>query len=330
MDDHYFLSVLAVLAEKPERIKRLFISEQTNIQGVFGVMLTKNGARKEVIVDDFIPCLNQAPVFGRSDGKDVWVMLIEKAWAKVHGSYDRIIGGNCHMTLRDLTGAPSYEFESRDDDTWFRIREAVDRGYITMAGAAFDDLEERKKLKRLGISVDYTYGIIDVHEVDGKDGARHKLVKLRNPWCSFRWKGNWSHESASWTQEAKEQVRLNPGMDHDSFWMAYEEFKFYFSRITLCKYVDSYAFSYSNIKINPNGYHLVKLNVRQGQTSFTIATSQKDERCMPRNSGYQYKNVKMIVVRSFRNKDGLEMIEYMGGCKTFQERDSYIELKNSP
>ena len=30
IDDHYFLSVVAALTEKPERLKRLFVSEQVN------------------------------------------------------------------------------------------------------------------------------------------------------------------------------------------------------------------------------------------------------------------------------------------------------------
>jgi len=33
---------------------------------------------------------------------------MEKAWAKIHGSFQRIEGGQAHLTMRDLTGAPSY------------------------------------------------------------------------------------------------------------------------------------------------------------------------------------------------------------------------------
>jgi hypothetical protein len=34
-------------------------------------------------------------------------VLLEKAWAKLHGSYDNIIGGYVSEALHDLTGAPT-------------------------------------------------------------------------------------------------------------------------------------------------------------------------------------------------------------------------------
>lgn len=46
-------------------------------------------------------------------------MLIEKAYAKAYGSYQRIEGGNPAIALRDLTGAP---YENKDsltcDEFW--------------------------------------------------------------------------------------------------------------------------------------------------------------------------------------------------------------------
>ena len=39
------------------------------------------------------------------------MILIEKAWAKLHGNYQSIILGNFYETIRDLTGAPSYLYK---------------------------------------------------------------------------------------------------------------------------------------------------------------------------------------------------------------------------
>ena len=33
---------------------------------------------------------------------------MEKVWAKIHGSYDRIVSGKVFNCLRDLTGAPGF------------------------------------------------------------------------------------------------------------------------------------------------------------------------------------------------------------------------------
>jgi hypothetical protein len=60
---------------------------------LFGIWTFINGEKKQVLLDSYFPCKAQKPVFSRAKGKELWVMLIEKAWAKGHGSYERIITG---------------------------------------------------------------------------------------------------------------------------------------------------------------------------------------------------------------------------------------------
>ena len=48
------------------------------------------------------------PKFSKGNGPELWVIIFEKAWAKIHGSYDRIVSGTVYLTLRDLTGAPGF------------------------------------------------------------------------------------------------------------------------------------------------------------------------------------------------------------------------------
>jgi hypothetical protein len=49
-------------------------------------------------------------------------LIIEKVWAKLHGDFVRIIAGLPHNTFRDLTGAPSYMYETDREDLWDIIK----------------------------------------------------------------------------------------------------------------------------------------------------------------------------------------------------------------
>jgi calpain-15 len=52
-----------------------------------------------VLVDDYFPCYPDGhpsapgPCFSRTKGHELWVLILEKAWAKLHGSYQNIISG---------------------------------------------------------------------------------------------------------------------------------------------------------------------------------------------------------------------------------------------
>jgi hypothetical protein len=115
-------------------VRNLFVSDKLQKEGIYAVRMYKNGEEQEVVIDDYIPCKDGEPIFSRSNDKELWVMLLEKAWAKLHSSYHRIIGGQAHLTLRDLTGAPSYEFETKDEDAWDKILSADMSNYIMAAG----------------------------------------------------------------------------------------------------------------------------------------------------------------------------------------------------
>lgn len=118
LGDCYFLSCLSVLAEKPERIKKLFVDSRPSKFGLYAVKFFKNGEEREIVIDDYIPCYRGEPAFSKSNGDELWVILLEKAWAKVHGSYERIEAGFAENVLRDLTGAPTKVIET-DEETLF-------------------------------------------------------------------------------------------------------------------------------------------------------------------------------------------------------------------
>jgi calpain-15 len=88
LGDEWFLSALAMLCERPALIERLFITREINNIGVYRVRICKNGEWVTVTVDDLIPCYPQgAPLFSKGSLSEIWVMILEKAYAKLHKSY---------------------------------------------------------------------------------------------------------------------------------------------------------------------------------------------------------------------------------------------------
>jgi hypothetical protein len=66
-----------------------------------------------VILDEYFPIniVSGKPAFNSTFSKALWVMLLEKAYAKVHGGYYNIHSGLSREALRDLTGAPTYNID---------------------------------------------------------------------------------------------------------------------------------------------------------------------------------------------------------------------------
>ncbi|CAN0504747.1 unnamed protein product, partial [Ectocarpus sp. 8 AP-2014] len=74
--------------------------------GIFCARLCADGVWKEYVLDDFFPCLSSYPERGRGSdsggggpclsrahGPALWVSMLEKAYARVVGSYSAALGG---------------------------------------------------------------------------------------------------------------------------------------------------------------------------------------------------------------------------------------------
>jgi calpain-15 len=89
-------------------IEKLFVNKVANQEGIYRVRLCKNGEWQQVTVDDYFPCTESGvPVFTVTEGNDLWIMILEKAFAKLAGSYLALRGGFAHEGLQDLTGCPT-------------------------------------------------------------------------------------------------------------------------------------------------------------------------------------------------------------------------------
>ena len=96
------------MEEKCHYIKRIFNESDAQKTGIYGVYLCVDGEFQMVVVDDMIPCLgeDQGPSFSKANGDELWVLLLEKAYAKIYGTYEKINNGMSGKAINDLTGAP--------------------------------------------------------------------------------------------------------------------------------------------------------------------------------------------------------------------------------
>jgi hypothetical protein len=97
LGDCYFLTVLGAAANESDEtlISSCFYASELNASGAMLVALYINGQREWVLLDDFIPAYSYGrPAFVHSKQVgEIWPCLLEKAWAKVHGSYARVESG---------------------------------------------------------------------------------------------------------------------------------------------------------------------------------------------------------------------------------------------
>lgn len=67
-------------------------------------------------LDQYIPYYDKQPAFSRSGQDELWVILLEKAWAKLYTSYRRIEAGYGEEPLHDLTGAPTRQIGFKNNN----------------------------------------------------------------------------------------------------------------------------------------------------------------------------------------------------------------------
>ena len=265
----YFLSSIASLAESSDRVKAMFLTKEVNEAGIYAMKFYINGEPKIIVVDDYFPyCTHKDDwAFSRSSSeREIWVLLLEKAWAKVYGSYQRIEAGTTGEALPALTGAPS-EFVFHKDVTdreafWKKMRDADLKNYIiATAVSSSHQGKTATDMKNVGLVDAHAYSLISTHDI-GYQAGRLRLLKIRNPWGFKEWQGDWSDKSTKWIQQIKEQVGFEDKED-GVFFISYEDYLNFFYITTLCKYNEESDLSVMEDQHAPGKYCVQKFTIEK-------------------------------------------------------------------
>lgn len=87
------------------------MTKEINSAGIYMVVFYLNGSQTPIIVDDHLPIKrNGSPAFATCRDGEIWVSILEKAWAKLHGTYARTEGGLPCFAASHISGVPSESF----------------------------------------------------------------------------------------------------------------------------------------------------------------------------------------------------------------------------
>ncbi|XP_072478865.1 calpain-3 isoform X4 [Notamacropus eugenii] len=241
LGDCWFLAAIACLTLNERLLFRVIPHDQTfteNYAGIFHFQFWRYGDWVDVVIDDCLPTYNNQLVFTKSNHRnEFWSALLEKAYAKLHGSYEALKGGNTTEAMEDFTGGVTEFFEIKDAprDMYKIMKKAIERG--SLMGCSIDTIVPVQYETRMacGLVKGHAYSVTGLEETTFK-GEKVKLVRLRNPWGQVEWNGSWSDGWKDWALIDKaEKSRLQHQVTEDGeFWMSYEDFMYHFTKLEIC------------------------------------------------------------------------------------------------
>ena len=215
---------------------RVFWDSEFRRRGLYCFKSSKQGQWKYVVVDDRLPFHRKTsqPLFSHAVGIDstphVWIALIEKAYAKLHGAYFSLWLGFVDDALEDLTGWPAEKLqiskfgtaEGKKDPAalWSTLSDLTGKSMKLMiclradAGGSDGDLvhidprsirlDARPEADSFctGIFRNWAYPIVSLRQAPGTEALQ--FVRLRS--FTGTWHGPWGDQDLNWSQVSPELV----------------------------------------------------------------------------------------------------------------------------
>ncbi|KAM8789033.1 calpain-10 [Rhynchonycteris naso] len=248
LGDCWFLCACAALQKSRSLLEQVIPPGQPSwldqaYRGSFTCRVWRFGRWVEVTIDDRLPCLAGRLCFSRCQREDVfWLPLLEKVYAKVHGSYEHLWAGQVADALVDLTGGLAERWNLKDlasgsgpqdgpsgsePRTCRHLLSLKERCLISCSV-----FSPRAGARELGEF--HAFIVSDLRELQGLAGQSFLLLRILNPWGRRCWRGLWREGGEGWSQvDPVDSSELLSQLREGEFWVEQEEFLREFDEVTI-------------------------------------------------------------------------------------------------
>ncbi|XP_063775090.1 calpain-8-like [Pseudophryne corroboree] len=238
LGDCWFLCSIASLTLNEDCLYRVVPKDQsfdTNYAGIFHFKFWQYGEWVDVIVDDRLPTKKGKLMFVKSTtANEFWSALLEKAYAKLNGSYEALKGGYPIEALVDFTGGIGevYESEKAPKNLFQIIQKALKARFLV--GCCTRSEGAGEIVMNTNVVKNHAYTLTGAEEVTYR-GNRVQIIRVRNPWGHKEWNGAWSDSAPEWKEvDPKVRAELNFKCDDGETWMPLSSLLDEFYRVEIC------------------------------------------------------------------------------------------------
>jgi hypothetical protein len=205
LGDCFLLAALVAIAmRRPEIIINMFTDVEL-LEGktpVYTVKFMMNGKETKVAVNDMVPVEKSGRAyFANGKRGAAWPMILEKAYAKAFGNYQKLNGGYGADVFKNVLNAPVTGIVNRRmsaQDLFDKIKEGVDNKFIMGAGTS-------PGCEGIGIYCGHAYVVLTAGKLSEQFP---QAVKMFNPHGANRYSGKITGQDQS----------------KGAFWVTAEEF----------------------------------------------------------------------------------------------------------
>ena len=233
--DAYFVAAIKALIQFPSMIIQLFktMSLPKDDSGI-QIFLKIEGVWTIYIIDNYFPVSKETgeTIFCDSPTKNLWAVLLEKAWAKANFGYGNIVKGLTSEVFNALTPFITIPINVPKEDSeslWESIK-VVEKNNCIMTATV---KEGTPGIEDVGLIPNYSFIFVSTDEKTYKNHTNIKLVKMWNPFEEGQWTGDYSPNSEVWKEDLIKLFDFKGASEDGTFLISFDDLRLYFRLINI-------------------------------------------------------------------------------------------------